>query len=205
MVQEPLLKRSLIVPKSALAEVGSRGLLRTGTVPGQNAPAVTLLSDYLDGLSRTLDGLPLGALPAARNATIELLAAALQAVPSGAPETPALVLCAAEAYIDRHLGDATLCPEQVAAGVSRHLVGATRGRVRSQRRPSRVSVPHAPSGCGLRPVSRRSSSSLIAAVTGSRRCLRLLTDVGRAEATATRSFVRRIRSAGCSRRGGGCR
>lgn len=117
VVQEPLVKRSLIVPKSALAEVGSRGLLRVGTVLDQAAPAVTLLSGYLDGLSRTLDRLPLGALPAARNATIELLAAALQDVPSGMPATPALVLCAAETYIDRHLGDTTLCPEQVAAGV----------------------------------------------------------------------------------------
>ncbi|GAA4329852.1 hypothetical protein GCM10023162_35290 [Klenkia terrae] len=42
VVQERLVKRSLVVPKAALAEVGSRGLLLTGTVLDSSAPAVTL-------------------------------------------------------------------------------------------------------------------------------------------------------------------
>jgi AraC-like DNA-binding protein len=117
VVQEALVKRSLIVPKSALAEVGSRGLLQTGKVLDQTAPAVTLLSGYLDGLSRTLDNLPLGALPAARNATIELLAAALQEMPSGPPGNPATILTAAETYIERHLADPNLTPTGIAAAV----------------------------------------------------------------------------------------
>lgn len=117
VVQEALVKRSLIVPKTALAEVGSRGLLQTGTVLDKTAPAVTLLSGYLDGLSRTLDDLPLGALPAARNATIELLAAALQDVPTGPPGNPAVILAAAETHIERHLADPDLTPAAVAAGV----------------------------------------------------------------------------------------
>lgn len=117
VVQEPLVKRSLFVPKAALAEVGSRGMLLTGTVLDQTSPAVTLLSLYLDGLAHTLDDLPLGALPAARNATIELLAAALQEDPIGPPGHPAVVRSAAETYIDRHLSDPTLTPATVAAVV----------------------------------------------------------------------------------------
>lgn len=116
-VQEPLVKRSLFVPKSALAEVGSRGLLKTGTVLDQTAPAVTLLFGYLDALSRTIDHLPLGALPAARNATLELLAAALQDIPLGPPGTPAVLRAAAETYIDRNLADPSLSPASVAGGL----------------------------------------------------------------------------------------
>jgi hypothetical protein len=66
LVREPLVKRSLLVPKAALAEVGARGELMTGSVLDATAPAVTLLSGYLDALSATIDQLPLGALPAAR-------------------------------------------------------------------------------------------------------------------------------------------
>ncbi|MSW63552.1 MAG: helix-turn-helix domain-containing protein [Actinobacteria bacterium] len=117
VVQERLVKRSLVVPKAALAEVGSRGMLLTGTVLDSSAPAVTLLGAYLDGLSSTLDDLPLAALPAARNATIELLAAALQDAPAGPPGHPAVVRAAAEAHVDRHLGDPALVPASVAAAL----------------------------------------------------------------------------------------
>ena len=116
-VQERLVKRSLFVPKTALLEVGSRGLLQTGTVLDQTAPAVTLLAGYLEGLSRTIDDLPLGALPAARNATIELLAAALQDVPVGPPGAPAVLRTAAETIIERHLADPALTPALVASSL----------------------------------------------------------------------------------------
>lgn len=110
VVREPLVKRSLLVPKTALAEVGARGELLTGSVLDATAPAVTLLRGYLEALSNTIDHLPLGALPAARNATIELLAAALQE-PTRAPESAAATRTAAEQFIERNL--------------RRHRLGAT--------------------------------------------------------------------------------
>ena len=119
LVREPLVKRSLLVPKAALAEVGARGELMTGSVLDATAPAVTLLSGYLDALSATIDQLPLGALPAARNATIELLAAALQE-PVRVPQATAATRTVAEAYIDKHLRQQRLSAAEVsrAVGVS---------------------------------------------------------------------------------------
>ena len=114
LVQDTLVKRSLLVPKAALAEVGGRGSLRTGAVLDVSAPAVTLLSRYLDSLSATLDGLPLGALPAARNATIELLAAALQDIRSADLCSGPATRSAAETLIDRKLAEPALTPAAVA-------------------------------------------------------------------------------------------
>jgi AraC family transcriptional regulator, positive regulator of tynA and feaB len=114
MVQDTLVKRSLLVPKSALAEVGQRGALRTGAVLDISAPAVTLLSRYLDSLSSTLGALPLGALPAARNATIELLAAALQDIRSGDLCSGPATRSAAENFIDHRLSEQELTPAVVA-------------------------------------------------------------------------------------------
>lgn len=118
-VQEPLVKRSLLVPKSALAEVGARGVLMTGSVLDATAPAVALLSGYLSALATTIDQLPLGAVPAARNATIELLAAALQ-TPAQAPQSTGATRIAAEAFIERNLRENRLSAAEVsrAIGVS---------------------------------------------------------------------------------------
>lgn len=115
-VRTPLVKRSLLVPKPALAEVGARGSLLTGSVLDASAPAVTLLAGYLDALSATIDDLPLGAVPAARNATIELLAAALQS-PSVPADGALATRAAAEAFVERRLRDPSLSPAVVAAGV----------------------------------------------------------------------------------------
>ena len=114
LVQDTLVKRSLFVPKTALAEVGGRGALRTGAVLDVSAPAVTLLSRYLDSLSATLDALPLGALPAARNATIELLAAALQDIRSDDLCSGPGTRSAAENFINHRLSDPELTPAVVA-------------------------------------------------------------------------------------------
>lgn len=116
-VQEPLVKRSLLVPKAALAEIGTRGELMTGSVLDADSPAVLLLRSYLDGLSRTLDDLPLGALPAARNATIELLAAALHAPVNAMPEAAVATRGAAEAFIERNLRESRLSPAVVAQAI----------------------------------------------------------------------------------------
>lgn len=117
LVQQPLVKRSLLVPKAALAEVGARGALMTGSVLDATAPAVVLLGGYLAALSSTIDDLPLSALPAARNATIELLAAALQAP---APQNTIATRTTAEAHIERNLRENRLSAAEVskAIGVS---------------------------------------------------------------------------------------
>lgn len=117
IVQEPLVKRSLFVPKSALEEMGTRGKLMTASALDGDAPAVSLLRNYLDGLSRTIDDLPLGAVPAARNATIELLSAALQTPPSRIPGPSGVTRCAAEAFIERNLRQYRLSPALIAAGI----------------------------------------------------------------------------------------
>lgn len=116
-VQEPLVKRSLLVPKKALSEVGSRGELMTGSVLDADAPAVLLLRGFLDGLSKTIDMLPAGALPAARNATIELLAAALQAPGNPMPESSVATRSAAEAFIERNIREFRLSPASVADAI----------------------------------------------------------------------------------------
>ncbi|GAA1158671.1 helix-turn-helix domain-containing protein [Ornithinicoccus hortensis] len=115
-VESPLRKRSLIMPKSALAEVGVRGRLQTGRVLDHTAPAMRLLADYLEAMSRGIDDLPVGVIPSVRNATIELVAAALQAAPAGLHD-PSSIRALAQDHIDRHLRDPGLTPTSVAAAV----------------------------------------------------------------------------------------
>lgn len=132
-VEARLKKRSLIMPKSALAEVGVRGQLQTGRVLDHTAPAVRLLSGYLEALSQTIDLMPLGALPAARNATIELVTAALQ-VESVSAASPLAIRTTAEQHIQSHLRSPMLTPNSVAGelGISvRTLQRAFEGSERS--------------------------------------------------------------------------
>jgi len=91
----------------------------TGSVLDATAPAVILLSGYLAALSSTIDSLPLGALPAARNATIELLAAALQ-TPALGPHSTGATRSTAETYIERNLRENRLSAGEIsrAIGVS---------------------------------------------------------------------------------------
>jgi AraC family transcriptional activator of tynA and feaB len=117
LVQDTLVKRSLLVPKAALAEVGARGALRAGAVLDVSAPAVLLLSRYLDSLSETLDTLPRGAVPAARNAAIELLAAALRNDSGTGPASGPATRTAAETLIDRRLAEPLLTPAAVASAL----------------------------------------------------------------------------------------
>lgn len=77
-VWEPLHKRSLIVPKSALREVNAHSVNASGVALDPAAPATELLTGYLDVLSRTAGRLDPAGLSAARSATLNLLSAALQ-------------------------------------------------------------------------------------------------------------------------------
>lgn len=87
----------------------------------QDAAAVRLLADYLDSVSRSIDSISLGAIPAVRNATTELVSAALQVHPTGGPTNPVAVICLAQRYIDTNLRRPDLAPPTVAAALGLSL------------------------------------------------------------------------------------
>lgn len=117
-VHEPLTKRSLLIPRAALAEV--HGRVPTSTVLDGRAPATRLLLSYLDTLSASLPALGPSAVAAARNATLELLVGALRAdgdAPASGTVQPAL-RAAMDRYIERHL---------LGGGVSVNAIAAAHG------------------------------------------------------------------------------
>ncbi|GAA3219527.1 helix-turn-helix domain-containing protein [Pseudonocardia petroleophila] len=148
-VWEPLAKRSLLIPRAALDEVGGRARTAAGVMLDGDAPATRLLVSYLDALSTALPALGTPAVAAARNATLELLTGALRVdgdVPSTSAAQPAL-RAAMDRYIERHLLDGTVTPTAVAAahGVSVRTVnrifnatGQTVGEVIRVRRLARA-------------------------------------------------------------------
>lgn len=104
-VQEPLSKRSLLIPRAALDEVTGRAWVTGGMMLDGGKPATTLLTSYLDTLSMALPELDSTAVTAARNATLELLSGALRTgsdVPSSSSAQPAL-RAAMDRYIEQHL------------------------------------------------------------------------------------------------------
>ncbi|MGI5132346.1 AraC family transcriptional regulator [Pseudonocardia sp. CA-107938] len=109
-VHEPQHKQTVIIPAIALTEVtGPKDLLGPAVLHG-DAPATQLLTGYLDVLSRTLDQLAPAALSAARRATLDLAAAALQ---PGAPVSAPLVVM--KAWIERRLPSGDVTPAAIAA------------------------------------------------------------------------------------------
>ena len=148
VVWEQLTKRSLLIPRAALDEVGGRAWASTGAVLDGAAPAVRLLRTYLDALQQALPELESSAVTAARNATLQLLVGALraQAVPTGGSAGPAL-RAAMERWIDRRLVGHEVGPGAVAHahGVSVRTVnrifnatGETVGEVVRVRRLARA-------------------------------------------------------------------
>lgn len=148
-VWEPLAKRSLLIPRAALEEVGGRAFAPAGVMLSGAAPATRLLVSYLDTLAATLPALGSAAVAAARNATLELLMGALRVegeVPSTATAQPAL-RAAMDRFIERHLLDGAVTPNDIAAahGVSVRTVnrifnatGQTVGEVIRVRRLARA-------------------------------------------------------------------
>jgi AraC-like DNA-binding protein len=114
-VWEPVVKRSLFVPRTALDEVGTRALGIVGAVLNGAAPATNLLTTYLDVLARTVDQLAPAAVSAARNATLDLLSAALQPEHVEAPYAHGPVLRAVVCqWLERNLGRLDLNPSTIA-------------------------------------------------------------------------------------------
>ncbi|WP_226365694.1 helix-turn-helix domain-containing protein [Pseudonocardia sp. ICBG162] len=120
-VWERLVKRSLVIPRAALEEVGGRSLSRGAAVLDGSRPATRLLVSYLGTLADTVAELDRGAVRAARNATLELVAGALRS-DTGLPGTDAVrpaLRARMDRWIDRHL-TAGVSPQEIAAahGVS---------------------------------------------------------------------------------------
>ncbi|MGB7364433.1 MAG: helix-turn-helix domain-containing protein [Rhodococcus sp. (in: high G+C Gram-positive bacteria)] len=121
-VWERLSKRSLVVPRSALDEVGGKTWARSGVTLRGDSPATQLLTDYLDSLARSLSGLSRSAVAAARNATLELLIGAIRpdtddaALPGSGPALREAI----DRFIEQNLLDGGLGPGVIAAahGVS---------------------------------------------------------------------------------------
>lgn len=114
-VWEPLAKRSLLIPRSALDEVSGHAWTSAGVLLDGKAPAVRLLTGYLDALSRTLPDLSIPGLSAARNATLELFIGALQPGSSMDSSTVGPALRAnMERWIERHLLYGGVTPAAIA-------------------------------------------------------------------------------------------
>jgi AraC-like DNA-binding protein len=114
-VSEPLSKRSLLIPRAALDEVGGRAWMSGGVMLDGTKPATRLLTSYLDTLRAALPDLGPSSVTAARNATLELFTGALRSghdVPTTTAR-PAL-RAAMDRYIERHLLDASVTPAAVA-------------------------------------------------------------------------------------------
>jgi hypothetical protein len=73
-----LSKRSMVIPRAALDEVGGGPWLTEGLVLDPTGPATRLLTSHLDTLSEVLPGLGSAAISAARMAALELFVGALR-------------------------------------------------------------------------------------------------------------------------------
>lgn len=115
-VQEPLSKRSLLIPRAALEEIVGRAQTTGGVLLDGSAPATRLLTSFLDALSATLPDLGPAAVSAARNATLELFIGALRSggdPPASTVTRPAL-RAAMDRWIERHLVEGTITPARLA-------------------------------------------------------------------------------------------
>jgi AraC family transcriptional regulator, positive regulator of tynA and feaB len=75
-VWEPMVKRSLFIPRAAWEEAAGRRSGPVGVILRRDAPTTELLTSYLGVLAHTVDRLPAHAVAAAREATLNLVAAA---------------------------------------------------------------------------------------------------------------------------------
>lgn len=109
-----LRKRSLFVPKATLAEYGTHGRLSLGRVLHIEQPAMRVLANHLDSIAGTIDSLPLQSIAAVRNATLELLSAAIVGDSSTQMQSPQVLLMRAQQFIEGNLRDPRLDPSAVA-------------------------------------------------------------------------------------------
>jgi len=116
----PYHKRCLLIPATALSEVGVSQPLTQCLELRSAAPAVTLLDSYLATLFTTLPAMSGAARTTARNAALQLVAGVVNSGPdvgedlNGVGFAPALRVNM-DRWIDQHLLDAELGPESIAA------------------------------------------------------------------------------------------
>jgi AraC-like DNA-binding protein len=118
-VLEPLRKRTLFLPREELEALCPHLDRLTAVGLARRSPAVALLVAHLETLSTLVPTLDRAATVAARNAAVELLAAALR--PDAKPGQAALrtgLHALATEYIERHLAERRLTPETVARALN---------------------------------------------------------------------------------------
>jgi AraC family transcriptional regulator, positive regulator of tynA and feaB len=116
-IPESLSKRSMVIPRAALDEVGGRPWMRDGVTLDATAPATRLLTSHLATLSEVLPGLGSAAMSAARVAALELFVGALRTdsdVCSAEHVRPAL-RASIERYIAQNLLNGAVTPAAIAA------------------------------------------------------------------------------------------
>ncbi|MQA26027.1 MAG: helix-turn-helix domain-containing protein [Micromonosporaceae bacterium] len=114
-IWEPVVKRSLFVPRPALQEISGRHGGANGVTLQSGTAALRFFIDYLAAITCTIPHLPLSALPAVRNATLELLLGAFRAdTPIDSADLTAARRAIIERYIDRHLLSDQLTPSAIA-------------------------------------------------------------------------------------------
>jgi AraC family transcriptional activator of tynA and feaB len=120
VIEQQLDKLSLLLPRHTLDELGLRGRVTAGALPGSASPATKLLLTYLDALSYSLPTLSRAAVTSARNATLELGLATLSCshgVADSTPVWPAL-RSAVEQFVGRHLDEPELNPVMIASATN---------------------------------------------------------------------------------------
>lgn len=121
-VRERLVKRTLLIPRTALAEVGGRSWDLAGIALNESSPALRLLRGYLDLLAATVESMAPAEVAAARNATLELFVGAVRPmIDAGAPVSAAPALRAQiESWVNQNLLDSDITPTAIAVahGVS---------------------------------------------------------------------------------------
>jgi hypothetical protein len=162
-VPESLSKRSMLIPRAALDEVGGRSWMRDGVVLDPTAPATRLLTTHLHTLSEVLPELGSAAMSAARMAALELFVGALRTdsdVCSAESVRPAL-RASMERYIEQNLLNGAVTPAAIAAA---HWVS-----IRTVNRVFSATATPATSAAPSRPttaVHRRTTATPIAATPG---------------------------------------
>jgi AraC family transcriptional activator of tynA and feaB len=116
-IEQSVSKRSIVIPRAALDEVGGRTWMSDGVKLDGAAPATRLLTTYLDTLSEALPALGPAAVSAARMAALELFVGALRTdcdISSAESVRPAL-RASIEQYIEQNLLSGAVTPAAIAS------------------------------------------------------------------------------------------
>jgi AraC-like DNA-binding protein len=112
---EPVVKRTLLVPRARFRAVFPRVEGVVGRVLAADSPPVRLLAGFLDTVASLHPALDDAARSAAADAVMDLARAAAGAgLPAGADGLHSILLTQARRYIEEHLGEPALDPVTIA-------------------------------------------------------------------------------------------